>query len=98
RIERVKKLLVFQRRDDRLPSESLALVAGVVVIKRDLQIDIENARIVFGALDVTGEPVERISDAGKHVEISRRSCLRSYSSSTTQVSLEPPPCEEFTTS
>src|SRR5262249_22534892 len=51
----------------------------------------QRARHVLRALDVAGHPVERLRDAGEH-HPSRGG------PDSTQVSLLPPPCEEFTTS
>src|SRR5690606_29643439 len=48
--------------------------------------DIEQAHGVLGTLQVTGHPVQVVGDAAQH-----------EASSSTQVSLVPPPCEEFTT-
>src|SRR6202023_697918 len=48
--------------------------------------DVDQAREVFGALDVARHPVQRFGYAAEH------------QSGRIQVSFEPPPCEEFTTS
>src|SRR5690606_21273982 len=52
--------------------------------------DADQARGVLRTPEVAAEPVELAGDAGEHQAISSRS--------TTQVSLAPPPWEEFTTS
>ena len=52
--------------------------------------DADQARGVLRTTQVAAEPVQVVGDAREHQPISSRS--------TTQVSLAPPPCDEFTTS
>jgi hypothetical protein len=49
----------------------------------------QQARDVLGALDVPPHPVNRVGDARQHQPLRR--------GASTQVSLLPPPCDEFTT-
>ena len=50
-----------------------------------MEVDVEKARDVLGALDVARRPVQRLGDPAQH-------------QASTQVSLLPPPCDELTTS
>src|SRR6516225_2666795 len=69
--------------DDALgPGDYGRLHDGVVV-------DVEEPRGVLHALDVATDPVEVLGDAAQH--------QAGPDSERTQVSLEPPPCEELTT-
>ena len=69
------------------------------LVETELEIDIDEARGVLGALEVAAHPIEVVGDAGEHrsrfhdVILTQRSHARS-----THVSLLPPPCEELTTS
>ena len=53
--------------------------------------DVEQARGVLGALEVAAGPEEIFGVSREHQAVSS-------SRASTQVSFEPPPCEEFTTS
>ena len=75
--------LVAVERDDPLPG--LSVVADLGVEER-VVVHVEEARAVLRALDVAADPVEALRDTAEH----------RYPS--TQVSLLPPPCDEFTTS
>jgi len=57
-VERGEKLLVLERGEDRLPADLVAVFARTVVVERYLEVDVEDAGIVFGALDVAGQPVK----------------------------------------
>ena len=61
------------------------LVVDVRVEVR-VEVDVEHARGTFGPLQVAGHPVQGLGDTAQH-QLRR-----------TQVSFEPPPCEELTTS
>ncbi len=74
--------LVSEERDDPLPR--LAVV-GDLRVEHGVVVDVEQARAVLRALDVARDPVERLGDAAEHQP-------------RTQVSLLPPPWDEFTTS
>ena len=63
------------------------------LIEAQLQIDVDQARGVFGALQVAAHPVETVGDARQHGRLPLSRHARN-----TQVSLLPPPCDEFTTS
>ena len=52
-------------------------------VKRNCPTDLEEANQIFSPLDVTGNPVETVGYTAEH--------------GTTQVSLLPPPWDEFTT-
>src|SRR4029079_5067372 len=55
--------------DERPPL--LAGTAGEV--EHQIQVDVDEARHVLGALDVTAHPVDRIGDAAQHCRCSSRS-------------------------
>src|SRR3974377_1971269 len=57
------------------------------LIEHRVEVDGDQARQIFSAFDITSHPVKGFGDA----------CQHAYSRST-QVSLLPPPCDEFTTS
>jgi hypothetical protein len=57
-----ERLVVARRIDDRLP---LLLVARRAV-EHQLQIDIDEARHVLGAFDVTAQPINGIGDTAQH--------------------------------
>ena len=60
--------------------------------------DLKEAGDVFGPLQVAMDPIQRIGDPAQHGTTSRAGSLTTCWSSTIQVSLQPPPWEEFTTS
>ena len=66
------------------PVPRLTAVRDLCVEER-VEVDIEQARLVLCALDIAGHPVQRLGDAAQH-------------QASTQVSFEPPPCDELTTS
>ena len=74
------------RGDGSLPVVGLAAVGGRHC--REPLCDIEDARKIFRPLGIAGQPEQIVGHARQH----RRQ------SSTTQVSLVPPPCDELTTS
>ena len=76
---------IAQRRQHSLPA---AVRADSGLVEHQVEIDIDQPRGVFGPLQVAAHPVQTVGDSGKH----SRYCH------STQVSLLPPPCEEFTTS
>ena len=41
-------------------------VSEALEIEEELEIDVEEAGEIFGALDVTAHPIERVRDAGEH--------------------------------
>ena len=57
-----------------------------VGVEQPVEVHVQEAARVLGPLDVAARPVQRLCDAAQHQERS------------TQVSLLPPPCDEFTTS
>ena len=68
-------------------------------IELQVQIDADEARHVLGALDVARHPVDGIGHAAQQRPGLTASCMPSAAlAASTQVSLLPPPCEEFTTS
>ena len=76
----------FSRHDhERLPAQVIALLG---LLEQHVIVHIENARRIFGAFDIARQPKKRIRDARQHQPSPRK----------TQVSLLPPPCDEFTTS
>ena len=80
--------------DQRLP-----LVRGVQrQIQLQIQIDADEARDVLGALDVAGHPVDGVGDAAQQGRVVVIDALPDLHRASTQVSLLPPPCDEFTTS
>jgi hypothetical protein len=52
------------------------LVIEIAEVEKQLEVDVKNARDVFGALDVAGHPVERVGDAGEH-EVKKANVQRS---------------------
>src|SRR5271165_3251514 len=78
------KTALFTGHDDQgLPAQTV----GLGLFEEHVVVHVENTSGVFGAFDITGQPEERFRDAGKHYSSPRK----------TQVSLLPPPWEEFTT-
>ena len=73
-------------RPARAASAGPALERGLV--QHQVQLDIQHARGVLGALQIAAHPVQTVGDAREH----------DVYSLSTQVSLLPPPCDEFTTS
>ena len=80
-------LLVAEQLHDLEPRLPAILDLGV---EERVEVDVEEARDVLGALDVARRPVERFGDPAQH--------RRAPSHERTQVSLLPPPCDELTTS
>src|SRR5262249_29292301 len=72
--------------DERLPAERYPARQG----HREDGVDVDQPRGVLRALEVAAEPVEVVGEPRQHQAAS--------STSTTQVSLLPPPCELLTTS
>ena len=87
RMEGFKKFAVLERGEDRQPLPATATVL-ILKIQHELHVHIQNARAGLRTLDVAAQPETGIGDATQHGSPSSR----------TQVSLLPPPCEEFTTS
>src|SRR6185369_11861148 len=94
---------VAGRVDERLP----LLHRADRHVEDQVERHVHEARDVLRALDVAAHPVDRIGDAAQHcacVPIPEGggtvsiAASASASSASTQVSLLPPPCEEFTTS
>ncbi len=85
-VELAKSVLLAGHDDQRLPAQTVGLLR---LLEQHVVIHVENARGVLGALDVARQPEQRFRDAREHLSSSPR---------RTQVSLLPPPCEEFTTS
>ena len=71
---------------ERLPSE----LHPARQVHREDRVDVDETRRVLRALEVTAEPVEVVGETREHQAVS--------STSTTHVSLLPPPCELLTTS
>src|SRR4030095_12541347 len=68
-------------------------------IELQVEIDSDKARDVFSALGVTRHPMHGICDAAKQrTFFARHDAATSGLRLSTQVSLLPPPCDEFTTS
>ena len=62
-VQREKLLLVAGGLHDGQPVLGQALLVEVAQVQQQLQVHVHDARDVFGALDVTGHPVERVGDA-----------------------------------
>ena len=106
----VKQLLVAGAGEERPPVLPKVRVVVSPEIEDELQVHLEQAGDVLGALDVPAHPVEAVRDAREH-HVGLRpgggdlrswghgdACLGGYlSPASTQVSLEPPPCDELTT-
>ena len=104
-VERIEKIGLFERSDDRRPM--LHRVGLASEIEEELEIHIEEPGVIFRPLDVAAHPIKRIGNAAEHcvrpglglgLRLRRIAIGASSSSSTIQVSLLPPPCEELTTS
>src|SRR5690625_3850375 len=74
-------------------------------VEQQVAVDVDQAGGVLGTLEIAGEPVQIAGDSGQHDQDSfvlradLRGCVSAGAPtrSTIQVSLLPPPCEEFTT-
>src|SRR6516162_4413271 len=86
-IELEEALLLARHDDEWVPPQP---VRGSRLLEKHVVVDVEDARGVLGALHVTRQPEHRIRDARQHY-------ATQDSSPRTQVSLLPPPWEEFTT-
>src|SRR5262249_7756617 len=75
--------LVSGRSHERSPLRALVGLQ----IEQVQEVHVDEARDVLGALEVPVHPVDAVGHAAQHAP-----------SSSTQVSLLPPPCDEFTTS
>ena len=82
-------LLVTEQLHDLEPRLPAILDLGV---EERVEVDVEEARDVLGALDVARRPVERFGDPAQHRRAPHLCHAR------THVSLLPPPCDELTTS
>ena len=91
--------------DQRLP----LLACPIRRVEHEVEVDVDEARHIFRALDAAAHPVNRIRDATEHQVMAPVAEIASAPggaaspsamtlSASTQVSLVPPPWEEFTTS
>ena len=83
-VELEEPLVLAADADDRVPAQQVGLLR---LLEQRVEVDVEQARRVLGALHVARDPEQRLGDPREH-HVSPRS---------TQVSLLPPPCDEFTT-
>ena len=65
-VERTEKLGFLERGDDRRPMVHDFGLRLISEIEQELEIDVENARVVFRPLDVAAHPVKGISDPAQH--------------------------------
>jgi len=71
----------------------------VLEVEHEVVIHVDEAGHVFGALDVARHPVDGIRNARKErFRVQDHAGCSCLSGARTQVSLLPPPCDEFTTS
>ena len=76
--------------DHRVQRREVPAVGVRLAIEPEIEADVDQPRGVLRAFEIAADPVERVGDA--------RQQHRQPQSSSTQVSLLPPPCDELTTS
>ena len=61
-VKLVEKFLVFERIDDRSPMSADGRFALTIEVEHQLEVDLQQAGIVFGPLDVAVHPEEAFGD------------------------------------
>ena len=83
-VELEEPLVLAAHADDRVPAQQVGLLR---LLEQRVEVDVEQARGLLRPLHVAPHPEQRFGDPREHHASPR----------STQVSLLPPPCDEFTT-